>query len=273
MPGVSAPHVSRWGRAARHEMQPHRGGEDVWSWNREIAVRTFFYRKYKPLLLQFHRHVDVSRTAGKVLSPNKGSLHSHSCISKTVWHWAPLVIEAQPTCSTSSKLPTCRWTLHLSPAGLYQTLPPPTPPLFTGLFQKKGKADFSMFNKQGMVVTLHRARKGNVLVCESAEKEKEIHRFLAVPQSLPANTDRNLPFRGAQTGTFLGAAAGCLNSVSFSYGVLFANGDGFNAIDMSTGKQLYLPWRDYQRHKPELDDLVSAFIQNRYMTQFIIRST
>lgn len=114
--------------------------------------------------------MDVSRTAGKVLSPNKGSLHSHSCISKTVWHWAPLVIEAQPTCSTSSKLPTCRWTLHLSPAGFYQTLPPPTPPLFTGFFQKKGKADFSMFNIQGMVVTLHRVRKGNVFVCESVEK-------------------------------------------------------------------------------------------------------
>lgn len=28
-----------------------------------------------------------------------------------------------------------------------------------------------MFNIQGMVVTLHRARKGNVLVCESVEKE------------------------------------------------------------------------------------------------------
>lgn len=114
--------------------------------------------------------MDVIRTAGKVLSPNKGSLHSHSCISKIVWHWAPLVIEAQLTCSTSSKLPNCRRTLHLSPAGFYQTLPPLTPPLFTGFFQKKGKADFSMFNTQGMVVTLHRARKGNVLLCESVQK-------------------------------------------------------------------------------------------------------
>lgn len=60
--------------------------------------------------------MDVSRTAGKVLPPNKGSLHSHSCISKIVWHWTPLDTEAQPTCSTSSNIPTCRWTLHLLPA-------------------------------------------------------------------------------------------------------------------------------------------------------------
>lgn len=110
-------------------------------------------------------------------------------------------------------------------------------------------------------------------MCLCVRVQRNTSCFLAVPQSLPANTDRNLPFRGSQTGTFLGAAAGCLNSVSFSYGVLFANGHVFNAIDMSTGKQLYLPWRDYQRHKPELDDLVCAFIQNRSMTQFIIRST
>lgn len=110
----------------------------------------------------------VSRTAGKVLSQKKGSLHSHSYISKIVWHWTPLDIEAQPTCSTSSNIPTCRWTVHLPPAEFYETLPPLTPPLFTGFFQKKGKADFSMFNLQGMVFTLHRAKKENALV--SVEK-------------------------------------------------------------------------------------------------------
>lgn len=38
------------------------------------------------------------------------------------------------------------------------------------VFPKKGKADFSIFKVQGMVVTLHRARKGNALVCDSVEK-------------------------------------------------------------------------------------------------------
>lgn len=56
---------------------------------------------------------------------------------------------------------------------------------------------------------------------------------------------------GSQTGTFLGSTAGCLNSIYFTYGVLFANRHGFNAIDTSTGKQLYPPSRDYQSHKSE----------------------
>lgn len=169
--------------------------------------------------------MDVSRTATKALSANKGSLYPHSCLSKIVWHWAPLDIEAQPSWSISSNIPTCRWTLHRSPAEFCGTLPPLTPPLFTGFFQKKGKADFSMFNVQGMVVTLHRARKESALVCASVEK------YILFPCSATksaSNTDRNLPFRG----TFLGATAGCLNSISSTYGVLFANRYGFNATDI-----------------------------------------
>lgn len=84
-------------------------------------------------------------------------------------------------------------------------------------------------------------------LCVSVQRNTSC--FLAVPPSLPANTDSNLPFRGLPNRNI---SAGCLNSVSFSYGALFANGHGFNAIDTSTGKQLYLPSRDYQSHKPEL---------------------
>lgn len=75
--------------------------------------------------------------------------------------------------------------------------------------------------------------------------------FVAVPQSLPANTETFLS-EGTQTGTFLEATVGCSNSIYFTYGVLFANRHGFNAIDMSTGKQFYLPLRDYQSHRSEL---------------------
>lgn len=46
---------------------------------------------------------------------------------------------------------------------------PLTPPLFTGFLQKKGKSDFSKFNLQRMVFTLHTAKKENALVCECRE--------------------------------------------------------------------------------------------------------
>lgn len=100
-----------------------------------------------------------------------------------------------------------------------------------------------MFDIQGMVFALRRARKEHALMCESVEKH-----ILFPLQCATANTDRNLPFRG----TFLGATAGCLNSISFAYGVLFADRHGFNAIDTFTGKQLYLPSRDYRSDKSEL---------------------
>lgn len=118
------------------------------------------------------------------------ALCTHSCVSKIVWHWASLDMEAQPTCSTSSNIPTCRWTLHLSPAEFYETLPPLTPPLLTGFFQKKGKADFSIFNIQGVVVILHRARKENACVC--------VEKYILFPCSATksASSYKNLPFRG-----------------------------------------------------------------------------
>lgn len=176
-------------------------------------------------------------------------MHSHSCISKIVWHWTPLDIEAQPTCSTSSNIPTCRWTLHLPPAEFYETLPPLTPPLFTGFFQKKGKSDFSKFNLQRMVFTLHMAKKENALVCECREIHPVSLQCHKVCQLIHTKTFLS---EGSQTGTFLGSTAGCLNSIYFTCRVLFANRHGFNAIDTSTGKQLYLPSRNYQGHKSEL---------------------
>lgn len=106
--------------------------------------------------------------------------HTLLHLSKNVWHWAPLDIEAQPTCSISSYIPTCRWTLHHRSAEIYGTLPPLTPPLFSGFFQKKGKAGFSMFHVQGKVITLHRSKKENVLVCECRETHPvslQCHKF------------------------------------------------------------------------------------------------
>lgn len=128
-----------------------------------------------------------------------------------------------------------------------------------------------MFNLQGMLLTLHRLRRKTHL-CVRVQRNTSC--FLAAPQSLPANTDKTFLSEGSKTGTFLGSAAGCLNSIYFTYGVLFANRHGFNAIDTSTGKQFYRSSRDYQSQiSYELDDLVHIFIQNRYMTQFIIRNT
>lgn len=99
--------------------------------------------------------------------------------------------------------------------------------------------------------------------------------FLAEPQSLLANTDRKLPFRGSQTGTLLGATSGCFNSVSFSYGVLFAMGMVLMHQTHPQGSSCtyHRETTRVTNQSQELDDLVYPFIQNRYMTQFIIRTT
>lgn len=99
-----------------------------------------FHRNHCRSFLQFYGYVGVSRTAGKLL-PSEGSLHSIlHCKITSVCCWTPQDVAAQPTCSTSSNTPTCRWTLHLlSPGEFYEIPPLLTPPFSRGFSQKKQK--------------------------------------------------------------------------------------------------------------------------------------
>lgn len=109
--------------------------------SQQSLYECFSPRRSDPFLLQFYRYVGVSRTAGK-LSPREGSLHSSSTTYKiiSVCCWTPQDVAAQPTCSTSSNIPTCRWTLHLSSPGEFYEIPPLlTPPFSSGFSQKKQK--------------------------------------------------------------------------------------------------------------------------------------
>lgn len=191
--------------------------------------------------------MDVSRTTGKVLSPNKGSWHSHSFLSRIVWHRAPLHIEAQ--------LPTPQAQIYPPADGHSTCLLQSSMELFLpshfhcslGFPKQKENLTSVCSTYREWWFTLHGAKKENALVCEWREIHPVSLQSHKICQLIQTETFLS---EGSQTGTFLGSAAGHL--ISFTYGVLFADRPGFNAIDTSTGKQLYLPLRDYQSHKSVL---------------------
>lgn len=205
-----------------------------------FAVRAFFYRSTD---LSFSNSTGRWMSAGKVL-PAK-ALCTHTLASLRLFgtglHWiqkhslpAPQAQIYPPADGHS----TCflQFMKLFLPSHLHCSL---------GFSKREEKTDFSMFNLQGMVFTLHRAKKENALVCECREMHPVSLQCRKVFQLTQTETFLS---EGSQTGTFLGSTAGCLNSIYFTYGVLFANRHGFNAIDTSTGKQLY-PTIDYQSHK------------------------